>query len=111
MIPQKNRIPRKDFPSDHREGFRVFSPLFSGVIYPSTKGVRVSTVVSKKTAKAAVTRNSLKRRFYAAISPHLKSFSREVLVVLYPKKDAIKAPFSLIQSEVENVLRRAKFLS
>ena len=111
MLPQKNRIARKDFPTGPRQGFRVFSPLFSGVVHPQKGGgVRVSVVVSKKTAKTAVVRNSLRRRFYAAMSPYLASFSQGALIVLYPKIEAKKASYSILKTEVETALRHAKLL-
>ncbi len=110
MLPRKNRISRKDFPTDSRQGFRVFSPLFSGAIHPSTDGVRVSVVVSKKTAKTAVVRNSLRRRFYEALTPYIKNLSREVFIVFYPKIDAKKAPFSVLVQEIEKALKQAKLI-
>jgi ribonuclease P protein component len=111
MLPQKNRIPRKDFPTGPRQGSRVFSPLFSGVVHAQKEsGVRVSVVVSKKTAKTAVVRNRLRRQFYTAMTPHLQSFSQGALVVLYPKLEAKKAPFSLLKAEIEKALHGAKLL-
>ena len=105
MLPKKNRIPRKDFPTDPRQGFRVFSPLFSAVFYKTTKPEsHISVVVSKKTAKNAVTRNSLRRRFYSAAAEYLKN-TPIVVAVFYPKKEAIKADFKNLQSEIEKVLR------
>lgn len=110
MLPQKNRISRNDFPTGSRQGSRVFSPLFSGVIYPSKTGTRVAVVVSKKTAKTAVARNTLRRRFYATLAPYLKSFSQESLIVLYPKIEAKKSPFSMLKVEIEAMLRHTKLL-
>lgn len=111
MLSQKNRIPRKDFPAHSRQGFRVFSELFSGTVYPSSEtGVRVSIVVSKKTAKLAVVRNRLRRVFYEAIKPYLKDISGGSLVVLYPKQGSIKAAFKVIESELESALKKAKVL-
>lgn len=110
MLPQKNRISRKDFPTGSRQGLRVFSPLFSGVVYPYTAGVRVSVVVSKKTAKTAVVRNNLRRRLYAAVTPFLKDMVYSALIVIYPKVEAKQAPFSVLQREVEAALRHAKLV-
>ncbi|OHA83994.1 MAG: hypothetical protein A2937_00560 [Candidatus Yonathbacteria bacterium RIFCSPLOWO2_01_FULL_47_33b] len=119
MLPQKNRIARKDFPAGPRQGIlnqqvrglAVKSNLFSGVIHPQKiGGVRVSVVVSKKTAKTAVVRNSLRRRFYTAITPYLPGFSQGALVIIYPKIEAKKAPFSLLKTEIETALRHAKLL-
>lgn len=111
MLSQKNRITRKDFPAHSRQGFRVFSELFSGAVYTSNeKEVRVSIVVSKKTAKLAVVRNRLRRVFYEAIKPYLKNISNGSLVVLYPKQASIKADFKVIESELESSLKKAKVL-
>lgn len=111
MLPQKNRILRKDFPTGSRQGFRVFSPLFSGVVYPKEKGIlRASVVVSKKTAKTAVVRNLLKRRFYALTKLYKKDFLQGTMIVFYPKKESIKASFSEIKAEFEKGLRSARLV-
>ncbi len=128
MLSKKNRIPRKDFPARNRQGFRVFSSLFSGTIYPirngsplrtptapngtgkNEDGVKVSVVVSKKTAKTAVVRNYLRRIFYEATSEHIKGFSKGALIVFYPKIEAQKAHFSTLKLEIEKALRQAKLI-
>lgn len=110
MLPQNNRISKKDFPSSKRQGFRVFSPLFSGTFYKEEGNVRVSVVVSKKTAKTAVARNLMRRRFYEAIHPHKENFKDPGLLVFYPKKEVIAASFSVLKEEIETVLRKAKLI-
>lgn len=110
MLPKKNRIPRKDFPTASRQGSRVFSPLFSGVIHESQNEVRVSVVVSKKTAKTAVVRNALRRQVYTAVSPLLKDILRGALIVLYPKIQAKQAHPSVLRKEIETVFRNAKLV-
>ncbi|MDD5152531.1 MAG: ribonuclease P protein component [Candidatus Pacebacteria bacterium] len=100
MLPKKNRISRKDFPADQRKGSRVFSVFFSAVFYKTTKPEsHISVVVAKKTAKNAVTRNSLRRRFYSAIAKYLTP--NPVTAVFYPKKEAITADFKDLESEIE----------
>ncbi len=110
MLPKKNRIPRKDFPVRNRQGFRVFSPIFSVTIYKNEDGVKVSVVVSKKTAKTAVVRNYLRRIFYEATSEHIKGFSKGALIVFYPKIEAQKAHFSTLKLEIEKALRQSKLI-
>ncbi len=110
MLSKKNRIARKDFPARNKQGFRVFSPLFSGTIYKNEGGVKVSVVVSKKTAKTAVARNYLRRIFYEAASESTKSFSEGALIVFYPKIEAQKAIFSVLKIEIEKTLRQAKLI-
>ncbi len=110
MLPKKNRIPRKDFPSSsQRKANRFSSLLFSGNIYPHQGDTRVSVVVSKKIAKTAVTRNKIRRRFYSAVSPFIKD-SREISIVIYPKIKTEEAPFSLLKSEIGKMFSEAKFL-
>lgn len=114
MLPQKNRISRKDFPGHKVQGFRVFSPLFSAVFYKvldkNVTESRVSVVVSKKTAKTAVSRNTLRRRFYELFAPHLAGINPTTIVV-YPKKEAQKEQFSVLKSEVEKALKQAKLIN
>lgn len=114
MLPRKNRITRKDFPSRDMRGFRVFSPLFSAVFYQtsgkSSLQSRASVVVSKKTAKTAVARNTLRRRFYDLLAPYFKDLPVPTMVVIYPKIDAQKAPFSTLKSEVEKAFKQAKLI-
>lgn len=114
MLPRKNRIPRKDFPGHKVQGFRVFSPLFSAVFYrvSDTKVLnsRVSVVVSKKTAKTAVSRNTLRRRFYELLAPNLAGLVPATTIVIYPKKEAQKEQFSVLKSEVEKALKQAKLI-
>jgi len=122
MLPSKNRIQKKDFPTPKRQGFtnqqiRVSdvskTPLFSGVFYKNDgkKGeIRVSVIVSKKTAKTAVSRNLMRRRFYEIIQPYLKSFTQHGSLVLYPKKETSTIDFLVLKNEIEFALRKAKLI-
>lgn len=110
MLPKKNRIPRKDFPLPSLKGVRSFSPLFSVVFYPHLSKSQVSVVVSKKTAKTAVARNTLRRRFYELLAPHLGELSRKATIVIYPKLGAEKARFVELKTEIKRVLKEAKLL-
>ena len=112
MLPKKNRISRKDFPSHKAQGRRVFTPFFSAVFYRSKDAAesRVSVVVSKKTAKSAVSRNTLRRRFYDLLAPYVKVFSTPTTIVVYPKSDALKAQFSVLGQEMEKALKQARLI-
>jgi len=104
MLPKKNRISKECFPPPQRQGLRVSSPLFSGVFYKNEGPSRITVVVSKKTAKTAVVRNRIRRRFYAAIEPLLKNLDRGYLMVFYPKKEVETAPFPVLKLEIEKTL-------
>jgi ribonuclease P protein component len=100
MLPKKNRISRKKFPAANARGSRVFSPFFSLVSYSSPVETRIAVVVSKKVAKTAVARNTLRRRFYELLAPHIKNLAHPLTVVVYPKLDAIKIPFRDLKIEI-----------
>lgn len=110
MLSRKNRITRNEFPSFKRQGIRVFSGYFSGTLYesPSLEITKFSVVVSKKVSKSAVTRNTLRRRFYEIARTHLQRLEPGTMVVLYPKQEAIKAPFAVLQEEFEKTLGKTK---
>ncbi|MEK7148496.1 MAG: ribonuclease P protein component [Patescibacteria group bacterium] len=110
MLPRKNRISKQAFPAPKRQGLRVFSPLFSGTFYKNEGELRVAIVVSKKTAKTAVTRNLIRRRFYEILHPNLKSFTQQGFLVFYPKKETATVDFSYLKTEIESVLRKEKLI-
>lgn len=111
MLARKNRIPTKEFPSFKDKGIRFVSGLFSGTLYKTTAKTQISVVVSKKTAKTAVARNLLRRRFYSTISPLVKRISKGTRLVFYPNTEAIKAPFPTIRAEIEEVFQKNKIIS
>lgn len=114
MLPRKNRISVKDFPAHKVQGFRAFSPFFSAVFYPlkreGSKESHAAIVVSKKTAKTAVARNLLRRRFYELLAPYFKDFSAVTTIVVYPKAEAQKAEFAVLRSEIEKALKQARLV-
>lgn len=111
MLSKKNRITRNTFPAYTKQGFRVFSELFSGNIYTNSGNtVRVSIVVSKKVAKLAVVRNRTKRAFYEAVRPYLKDFAGGALIVLYPKQPALGVKLTKVSSEIGAAFVKAKVL-
>lgn len=110
MLARKNRISTREFPSFKKKGIRFFSPLFSLTVYPGTVGVRASVVVSKKTAKTAVSRNRVRRQFYAILEQLIKGSNRTALLVFYPKTEALKSPNNLLKKEIENTLYETKLL-
>lgn len=114
MLPKKNRISRKEFPSYKMKGIRAFSPYFSAVFYKNDEkkdpNCHISIVVSKKTAKIAVDRNYLRRRFYDLIGPFLGLTSDLFTAVFYPKKEAKDVSQDILKGEVEKALKSAKLI-
>lgn len=110
MLPRKNRISRKEFPAYSTQGIRVFSPLFTAVVYPKKQGVNVSVVVSKKTAPKAVVRNGVRRHYYAVIEGYLGKFSQGATIVFYPKTESLTASFDVLKTEITHALQKARVL-
>lgn len=110
MLPSKNRISRKEFPAHKVQGIRVFSPYFSAIFYNGATESRASVVVSKKIAKTAVARNTLRRRFYDLLAPYFKEISNPITVVVYPKTDALKTQFDVLGTEIEKALKQARVI-
>lgn len=122
MLPKKNRISRRDFPTHKMQGFRAFSPLFSAVFYKPSDTVldqkrvqycsesRATVVVSKKTAKTAVVRNRLRRRFYELLAQSFKKLLTPTTVVIYPKINAHKATFEELSLEIEKAFKLARLI-
>ncbi|MEK7538715.1 MAG: ribonuclease P protein component [Patescibacteria group bacterium] len=110
MLSKKNRISRKDFPASNVRGFRVFSPLFSLVVYTKSEGVHIAVVTSKKISKSAVVRNTLRRRLYALLEPQIKNL-RSATVVVYPKQEALSSSPTVLRTELIKALQQSKLLS
>ena len=110
MLSRKNRISKKEFPSPKAKGARFFSTSFSTTIYTGKDQTLFSIVVSKKISKKALDRNHLKRQFYSLAEKHLKTIIKGVKIVIYPKKEALKTPFLLLQKELSTVLKTAKLI-
>jgi len=110
MLPKKNRITRKDFPVNNKQGFRVFSSFFTIVVYRATTETKISVVVSKKISKSAVVRNKTRRVFYEAIRGCLNEFNKICVIVIYPKKESLPANFKEIVEELKKSLKKASVL-
>lgn len=99
---------KHEFPPSSRQGIRVFSALFSAVFYKNDREIKVSVVVSKKTAKTAVQRNLTRRRFYDGIREVLGDFTNPGSLVLYPKKESFVVKQAELVKEIKDALLKAK---
>lgn len=112
MLPKKNRISKKEFPSYGNQGLRAYSPFFSMVFYQADDSAvgsesRAAVVVSKKTAKTAVARNKIRRRFYSLLAPYIKNTLTKTTVVVFPKASSDKVECAVLGKEVEKILKQA----
>lgn len=66
MLPKQARLPREVFGRYFTSGRRFQSQTLT-VIHTPEATLKGAVVVSKKVAKSAVTRNTIRRRLYAAL--------------------------------------------
>lgn len=85
MLKKQERLSRQEFSAHFATGRRSHTDLFS-LIYTPGPTLKASAVVSKKVAKKAHERNTLRRRIYATLE-HLRKdegFSGTLIVVAKP---------------------------
>lgn len=66
MLAKVNRLNRAEFTTYFKSGRRFHQPDLT-LIYCPSQILKASVVVAKKTAKLAVTRNTLRRQLYGCI--------------------------------------------
>lgn len=111
MLPKNNRITRKEFPVASTQGFRVFSPFFTVVVYRNKENTTKATiVVSKKISKSAVVRNKTKRVFYEVVQKFIPQITSPSLLVVYPKKEYFSTKFSVLVDEFRKNLSKSKII-
>ncbi|HEU5233660.1 MAG TPA: ribonuclease P protein component [Terriglobales bacterium] len=105
-IPREHRLRKHaEFEQVYRCGRRHFSQILTAFYLLRTgeigvgRGPRVGITVGKALGKAT-TRNRIKRRVRAAVSESLKRLTRDVDVVINPKKTTLDVEFAQLLSEV-----------
>jgi ribonuclease P protein component len=97
MLPKKERFTKIDFlGKKSRVFFRGF--LFD-VAYIKLPTQKFACVISKKTIKKAVNRNSVKRKILNAVQ-EVKKEEHGLSLVFFPKKGSDTTPYSQIFSEI-----------
>ncbi len=99
-MSQQHRLSRTDFATVFAKGKRIHSKHATLILMPN-KDLALSVVVSKKVAKKAVDRNTLKRRVYALAVPYRQA-PIDAIVLL--KVGALRVPRKLFQTEIEALL-------
>ncbi len=90
MLPKDRRIPRKSFGDLMRFGQRSGSKNFSLSTVNSDKA-RLAVSVSKKVAKRAVVRNTVRRRVYSATRNLISRLPNKLfLIIAKPGADKIR---------------------
>lgn len=79
--------------------FFSLSGMYIGI--PHAHG-KITVVVSKKISRSAVVRNRIKRRTIDVFSSH--GVIPGLLIMLYPKKEVVSAPFLELRRDAEHIL-------
>jgi len=107
MLPKKNRVDKKNIDLLFKEGKFFSLPNFTfKYILSKDKNIepRVSFITSKKVAKLAVKRNSLRRKGYSVLKKYIDQFPSGILGVFVFKK--YQDDISIIENEIKNILNK-----
>lgn len=103
MIAKKFRISTRRVPEAIR-GKSIHTPLFRAVLRNSWDTYpHIAVIVSKKLAKTAVMRNSLRRKFYSAVRPQLMKVSKPITVAFFPKEESKTVDMPNLAREIEKL--------
>lgn len=102
MLPKSSRISRKEFPNLLTSKRFYHSPHFSLRVAHSTKP-QIAVSVSKKIAKKATSRNSIRRRSYSVLNKILKNIKPSMLLFV-AKNGAEDIRGEKLELEIKNIL-------
>lgn len=105
MLKKKERLSRSEFEAVYTKGRRYSAPNFSVIIAPHKRGA-CAVVVSKKTAKNASARNSLRRRWYSALGD-VRALWVEKGCIIILKSSATSLSLKEVQTELEHVFQNS----
>ena len=106
-MPKKYRLSGEEI--RHLSGKRSHGRLFSLLTAPiAGDHAKCAIVVSKKAAARAVDRNKIKRRSRNVLAKHMAEVKKPVALVLYAKRDALKAEPSDVNSDIAGLLARVQ---
>ncbi|HTR18529.1 MAG TPA: ribonuclease P protein component [Candidatus Paceibacterota bacterium] len=90
-----------------RAGKRFHGRLFSLLLVPiAGSSAKCACVVSKKSARKAVERNTIKRRCRSILSKRMPSVKTPLALLFYAKPGARDATFSEVERDIESLLAR-----
>lgn len=110
MFKKVERLSRSEFSEYFRIGKKSHLPHLNFITYPLDTR-KVSVVVSKKVAKSAVRRNTIKRKVYALLRTSLVAggYKGVLIVVVKPTFNSLsrKAVDELLTESIAQVLKSA----
>ena len=108
MLPKKQRVTKKLFDQVYTLGKSFHAPhLFMKVLKTGkTEQNKASVVVSKKVAKKAHDRNTIKRRTLSLLNPYIKAKKNGLQVIVFMKKGADSITFQDLKKEIDEVWKK-----
>ncbi|MBY0309716.1 ribonuclease P protein component [Patescibacteria group bacterium] len=105
MLSKQDRLSRPEFSEYFKSGSRQHSDVLTAVYTPHAR-LRGAVVVSKKVAKKAHERNTIRRRLYAALERLGKERGLVGVVILVAKPPLARIPRLEQHASVDVVLSR-----
>ena len=112
MLPLKSRVKKVDFPKIMKEGVFLHGNNFY-VRYLDRKDSLpplFSFVVPNKVKKTSVGRHLIKRRMSAVVEKLLITLKPSISAIIFAKKDVSSLPFSEIEKEIVELMKKARIL-
>jgi ribonuclease P protein component len=112
MLPIKIRVKKESFAKIMKEGVFVHGTNFYLRLLDrkDEKPSLFSFVVPNKVKKTSVGRHLIKRRMSAVVENLLTTLKSGYSVLFFAKKDVSALPYSEIEKEITELLRKAKLL-
>ena len=119
MLPTNRRLKKESFTKVLKEGVFVHSTNFylkySPVTAPkdpqkTSSPSLFSFVVPNKVKKTSVGRHLIKRRMSAVVEKLLTTIKPGFLAVFFAKKDVSTLPYSAIEQEITELVKKARIL-
>ena len=107
MLPKRQRVTRAFFSDIMSRGKVFHSKAATLRILPTTNTSAFSVVVSKKIARRAVVRNTLRRRGYRALGNIFEKMQNPYMGAFFLKKNTQELAFEELEHEFEVLLRKA----
>lgn len=113
MLRNKYRAGRQDIEDTIKFGVTISENfLYAKISRKDGEKPGFAIVVSKKIEKTSVGRHRMKRKISAAIEENLKKIGADFkkTIVFFPKKTEKPISYKEIKKEVEEILKKARFL-
>lgn len=105
MLSKSHRLTKKEFQDVYKK--RVFFTPFFVVhaLFPApTPITKFSVVISKKNAKEAVLRNSIKRKYYRALVPVIKNIQDSTWCIVFVNKQGMELDDQKLSEELNKII-------